>query len=146
MVEQPPDDSAEIKETDIVFDCPYCGKSLAIDYRGAGLTIQCTDCGRNVVVPIPEGMELADLDGSDEDREIQILNLRRSLVTAENKIIELESQIKGLAERCDALEKSHSRNQEKFAVILEKVAVIQRAQTEIFRALELISDVARDRK
>ena len=30
-------DAAEIRDTDIQFDCPQCGKSLVIDYRGAGL-------------------------------------------------------------------------------------------------------------
>ena len=51
------EESSEVKETDIVFDCPHCGKSLAIDYRGAGLTIPCTDCGNYVEVPIPDGMD-----------------------------------------------------------------------------------------
>lgn len=86
-------DSNEIKETDIIFDCPNCGKSLAIDYRGAGLTIPCTDCGQYVDVPIPEGMELTDIDGSDEEQEMRILNLRRSLGVAEGRIAELESKL-----------------------------------------------------
>ena len=30
-----------IRDTDIVFDCPHCGHNLAIDYRGAGLQIEC---------------------------------------------------------------------------------------------------------
>ena len=76
------DEPAEIKETDIVFDCPHCSKSLAIDYRGAGLTIPCTDCGKNVQVPIPEGMEITDIDSSEEEQEVRILNLRRSLAAA----------------------------------------------------------------
>lgn len=86
-------DSNEIKETDIIFDCPNCGKSLAIDYRGAGLTIPCTDCGQYVDVPIPEGMELTDIDGSDEEQEMRILNLRRSLGVAEARIAELEAKL-----------------------------------------------------
>ena len=39
------EDGAEIRDTDIVFDCPHCGKSLVIDYRGAGLQINCSECG-----------------------------------------------------------------------------------------------------
>ena len=42
---------AGIKPNDIVFDCPHCGKSLAIDGRGAGLMVTCPDCHRDVVVP-----------------------------------------------------------------------------------------------
>ena len=35
-------EEAEIRDTDIVFDCPHCGKNLVIDYRGAGLQINCS--------------------------------------------------------------------------------------------------------
>lgn len=83
----------EIRETDIVFDCPHCGKSLAIDYRGAGLTIECSDCGREVEVPIPEGMQITDIDSSEEEQEIRILNLRRLLVEKEYRIRQLENQL-----------------------------------------------------
>lgn len=93
-----PDEIGNIKETDIVFDCPHCGKSLAIDYRGAGLTIPCTDCGKEVEVPIPEGMELTDIDSSDEEQEVRILNLRRSLAAAEFRVEQLEAQVAELAE------------------------------------------------
>ena len=51
-------DEDEIRDTDIVFDCPHCGKNLVIDYRGAGLQINCSECGETVLVPIPDGMEL----------------------------------------------------------------------------------------
>ena len=47
-------DDAEIRDTDIVFDCPHCGKNLVIDYRGAGLQINCSECGEPVLVPIPD--------------------------------------------------------------------------------------------
>ena len=55
-------DEADIRDTDIVFDCPHCGKNLVIDYRGAGLQINCSECGETVLVPIPDGMERRDLD------------------------------------------------------------------------------------
>lgn len=96
-------DANEIKETDIVFDCPNCGKSLAIDYRGAGLTIPCTDCGQYVDVPIPEGMEVTDIDSSDEEQEIRILNLRRSLGAAETRIAEMEVRIRDMEAKQSSL-------------------------------------------
>lgn len=46
--------TAEIAETDIIFDCPQCAKSLAIDGRGAGLMITCPDCGTRIQVPYPD--------------------------------------------------------------------------------------------
>ena len=33
-------DEEEIRDTDIAFDCPQCGKNLVIDYRGAGSTVR----------------------------------------------------------------------------------------------------------
>ena len=56
------DEGTIIRDTDIVFDCPHCGHNLAIDYRGAGLQIECVNCGESVLVPIPDGMKIDDLD------------------------------------------------------------------------------------
>ena len=39
-------DEVEVRDTDIAFSCPSCGKNLVIDYRGAGLEIKCTQCGK----------------------------------------------------------------------------------------------------
>lgn len=54
MTEQPEGDSA-LKPDDIVFECPHCGKSLAIDEEGAGLVVICPDCQARVQVPGEEG-------------------------------------------------------------------------------------------
>lgn len=52
----------ELGKNDIVFDCPHCGKNLAIDYRGAGLAIHCPACSKEIEVPIPEGVDITDID------------------------------------------------------------------------------------
>ena len=139
-----PDDSTEIKETDIVFDCPHCGKSLAIDYRGAGLTIPCTDCGKNVQVPIPEGMEITDIDSSEEEQEIRILNLRRSLAAAEQKIEQLTAEVEEMTVRRELLEKVRTTHISKFGAVVEKVTAIQKSVEEIQKALGKIAEVARE--
>lgn len=90
------DKTQDIKETDIVFDCSHCGKSLAIDYRAAGLSIACSDCGSIVVVPIPEGMEMADFDASAEDREALIIRLRESLAETQARVRVLEGMVEEL--------------------------------------------------
>ena len=131
------EDPADIRETDIVFDCPHCGKSLAIDYRGAGLSIPCSDCGRSVVVPIPEGMELTDIDSSEEEQEIRILNLRRSLAAAERKIQELERKVRDLNAKGEILEKARANSMYRFGMVLEKAGVIR-------RAIQEISDILKD--
>ena len=38
---------------DIEFRCKYCGKSLVIDSRGAGMCVPCVDCGQQLTVPWP---------------------------------------------------------------------------------------------
>lgn len=58
-------DAVEIDDTeDILFACGSCGKSLVIERGGAGLTIHCPDCGSELQVPIPEDVDLAEIDKS----------------------------------------------------------------------------------
>ena len=71
-------DESEIRDTDIVFDCPHCGKNLVIDYRGAGLQINCSECGETVLVPIPDGMELRGLDLDPGEILKQLFATRRN--------------------------------------------------------------------
>jgi len=86
-------DDAEIRDTDIVFDCPHCGKSLVIDYRGAGLQINCSECGESVLVPIPDGMELNDLDLDSGEILKQLFATRRNYQKAELKVQELKARL-----------------------------------------------------
>ncbi len=41
----------EITDRDIVFDCPHCRGELVVDQDGAGMTLSCSHCGRNITVP-----------------------------------------------------------------------------------------------
>lgn len=133
-------DETEIKDTDIIFDCPYCGKSLAIDYRGAGLNIPCSDCGRLVEVPIPEGMDIGDIDKSDEEMEHVVLSLRKSLAAAESRISQLEGEVVELETRRQALEKLRTEAVYKNGAVLEQVGLIQKSLDDIANALRKISE------
>lgn len=136
-------DSSEVKDSDIVFDCPHCGKSLAIDYRGAGLTIPCSDCGRNVEVPIPEGMQISDIDSTAEEQEIRILNLRRSLQNAESRIDRIEAELRDVLARRDELERSRGEYLRSGGQILERINVIEKSLKDIGDALRSIGEVAK---
>ena len=92
------DEAAEIRDTDIVFDCPHCGKSLVIDYRGAGLQINCSECGDSVLVPIPDGMELTDLDLDPGEILKQLFATRRNFQKAELSIQALKARLVQLQE------------------------------------------------
>ena len=91
-------DEGEIRDTDIVFDCPHCGKNLVIDYRGAGLQINCTECGESVLVPIPDGMALSDLDLDPGEILKQLFATRRNYQKAELRIQGLKSRLVQLQE------------------------------------------------
>jgi len=92
------DAGAEIGDTDIVFDCPHCGKNLVIDYRGAGLQINCSECGESVLVPIPEGMELNDLDLDPGEILKQLFATRKNYQKAELHIQSLKARLVQLQE------------------------------------------------
>lgn len=90
----------EIMPTDIVFDCPNCNHNLVVDYRAAGLQVPCSQCGSIISVPIPETMQLEDLDSDPGELLQQLLQTRRMLVKAElaaqqlgDKVVELTQQI-----------------------------------------------------
>ncbi len=91
-------DDSEIRDTDIVFDCPHCGKNLVIDYRGAGLQINCSQCGEEVLVPIPDGMQLTDLDLDPGEILKQLFATRRNYQKSELMVRALKARLVQLQE------------------------------------------------
>ncbi len=134
----------EVKDTDIVFDCPYCSKSLAIDYRGAGLTIQCSDCGSDVQVPIPDGMELNDIDSSSEEQEVRIMHLRRSLSASQQRIQQLESEIDGLNARRKVLERTRTEGLYRIGEIVERAAFLDSLLQEATKTASKLFELCRE--
>ena len=99
-------ESDEIRATDIVFDCPSCGHNLAIDFRGAGLQITCVECGNPVLVPIPDGMKIDDLDLSTGELLSQLFQTRRMLQKSEQHVSELEETLNSVKLRRTELERA----------------------------------------
>jgi len=97
------EEDAEINDTDIVFDCPHCGHNLCIDYRGAGLQINCTECGEAVLVPIPDGMNISDLDLEPGEILKQLFATRRNLQKAEAQAAEFAQKLLALTEQVNAM-------------------------------------------
>jgi len=89
----------DIQDTDIIFECPLCSKSLAIDYHAAGLSIPCTDCGAMVVVPVPDGMQISDLDSTEEEQGAMVIHLRETLSDCQTRVRLLESMVAELQKR-----------------------------------------------
>lgn len=136
-------DPSEIRDSDIVFNCPFCEKSLAIDCRGAGLTISCPDCNNKIVVPIPENMDVSDIDSSDEDKAVRIIHMREVISSSQGKIMELESELKDLTLRRDALESIRNENAIRFEVIQREVETIQRSLLRIQEVLASAGESAK---
>ena len=91
-------DETEIRDTDIIFDCPRCKKNLVIDYRAAGLEIKCSECGESILVPIPDGMLLSDLDLDKGEILKQLFATRRNYQKAEQKVNALRACLTQLQE------------------------------------------------
>ena len=98
------DAGTEIRDTDIVFDCPHCGHNLAIDYRGAGLQISCVNCGESVLVPIPDGMKIDDLDIEPGEILKQLFATRRNLRKTERRVEELQAELDKMRVRRDTIQ------------------------------------------
>lgn len=141
------DQTGDINDNDIVFDCPHCGHGLVINYRGAGLIINCAECDMPVQVPIPDGMELADLDQEPEELQNQIRNLRRALFKSEEHGRELESVVNSLKERRTVLEKERVTQLHRLAEIRIAFEHVHRLHTEISatcsRVIEMIQTETR---
>jgi len=121
----------EIRATDIVFDCPHCGHNLAIDYRGAGLQINCVECGQPVLVPIPEGMKIDDLDFSPGEILTQLFQTRKMLVKSEQRAAELEETVASIKARRTELEKSRITTLHRCAELVNMCQSITKCQNDI---------------
>ena len=135
------DDADGVRPTDIVFDCPHCGHNLCIDLRGAGLLTNCTECRREVLVPIPEGMNVGDLDLTSELSLGQLFFARRALAQAEQRIAELEEIVSSLRDHHSTMEKSRLTTLHHGAELTTLCQSIQRCQGDMAAALHRMAEL-----
>ncbi len=129
------DGELDIRDTDILFECPKCGKSMVIDYRGAGLTIPCTDCKQPVEVPIPQGMDLTDLDSSPEEQGVQVIHMRELLADAQRKLYTQDNLIERLRSDIESANRRTEATEKRFQEIRWEAEVIQRAIEQVRRII-----------
>lgn len=132
----------EIRPTDIVFECPHCKKSLAVDYRAAGLTVPCTDCKEMVEVPIPEGMDVSDLDSSEEDLRVRAIHLRESLKDSQARIRVLEGVIDELKSDRSNMERDKMNLTYRVSMVSREVEVLRQAVEQITTAMKTLARAA----
>ncbi len=132
----------DIRPTDIVFDCIHCGHNLAIDYRGAGLEISCTECGEPMQVPIPDGMQIDDLDLSAGEVLTQLFQTRKMLQRSEQRAAELNETLTSVKNRRTELEKSRITTLHRCAEIVNLCQTIIKAQSDVAAAVVKIQTLA----
>ena len=130
-----------IRPTDILFNCPHCGHSLCIDCHGAGLLTNCTECSKEVLVPIPEGTDVGDLDLNPDQTLGQLFYTRRMLARAETRIAELEEVVTSLKDRRSDMEKGRMATLHHYAELAGICQSIQRSQGEIAAALGRMQEI-----
>lgn len=140
------EDVTDILEGDILFDCPHCGKNMAIEAAGAGLMVPCASCGRPVQVPIPDtGTPEAPvatvprpITAGDEDPQTTIRQLDAALAMANQTIDRLVAEKEALQERRAFLEQMRNANTGRFEQIAAELGTVQDA---LDRALVLLAEV-----
>lgn len=120
-------ENEEIREGDIVFECPHCGKSLVVEAAGAGLEVPCTDCGQTVIVPLPGAEEVLTPDEAEE----AIARLDEALTSSTDQLEALRRENEVLGERRAYLEHMVAQQEERFSKVAEMLGDLQARLDEL---------------
>lgn len=139
-------DTTEIREGDILFDCPYCGKNLAIEAAGAGLMVPCVGCGKPVQVPIPDAATpeapVANVSRpamlESEDPQTTIQQLDEALAMANQQIDRLMAEKEALQERRAFLEQIRVTGATRLEQVAQELTTLQ---DSLDRALVLLAEI-----
>lgn len=120
-------DTNQFTEEDIIFECPFCSKSMAIDKRGMGLTINCPQCDGLVRVPtVSESTETAP-----DSVTMPVEGLADALDESRDEIEELKHKISELEALRDSLEEQSSIQEEKLSLLRREFSNIQSALDQV---------------
>jgi len=126
----------EISEEDIVFECPRCGKSMAIDRRGAGLTIACPDCQAYVRVPWAPGEAPSSVEEESDEGDSTVESLSDALKLSESKIAQLATDMSEMTAERRELESLRKKQATMLSGIQTEFQAIQAALDRINFILE----------
>jgi predicted RNA-binding Zn-ribbon protein involved in translation (DUF1610 family) len=116
---------SQIQPNDIIFDCPQCGKSLAIDVRGAGYIVRCPECQAEIQVPGFEEPVAGQPSNSEEFIGVQNNEPPAGIDSPDMLLAEIK-RLKNL----------HSLELERKSRISAELALIQAAIDRIVELLE----------
>ncbi|MDA3873560.1 MAG: hypothetical protein PF795_06340 [Kiritimatiellae bacterium] len=120
-------DTTQFTDDDIIFECPFCTKSMAIDKRGMGLTINCPQCDGLVRVPtVSESTE-----ATPDSVTMPVEGLADALDESRDEIDELKQKISDLEDLRESLEKQSSLQEEKLSLLRREFSNIQSALDQV---------------
>jgi len=125
--------NTSIQPNDIVFDCPHCGKSMAIDEEGAGMAITCPDCQNVIQVPYPDAMAA---DTAADASQMQLLH--EQLSAAQNRVAELAADLDMANLKIEHLEKTQSELKTHLEQMSTEWGVIQNALDRVMALMQEI--------
>jgi len=133
----------KLSGSDILFECGQCGKSLAIDCRGAGLNVPCPQCGSELEVPIPDGFDLAALDREISDSvESGAGGAALMPVLGKNGVASGErSQINALKTELEALRAQRRYLEQQHINMLKTIKAVTLQLDEFHKAIDELSSM-----
>lgn len=136
MTEKLKNDNAEILDTDIVFNCPHCTKSLVIDQSAAGMMVKCTDCGEEIEVP--GGAEEDVVEPAPVMIQSSAEELMAALTASQQKVQELVAEKQEINKRRMSLEDERIANANRFKQISREMNTISAAVGRIMNVLRSV--------
>lgn len=119
--------TAEFTEDDIIFECPFCNKSMAIDKRGMGLTINCPECDGLVRVPTVS----ETTDNSPDSVSMPVEGLADALDESRQELDDLKSKLATVEELRKKLEEQTREHEEKLTLLRREFGNIQSALDQV---------------
>lgn len=122
-------DKSEFTEDDIIFECPFCSKSMAIDKRGMGLTINCPQC--NGMVRVPTVSENAEEGNQPHAVNMPVEGLADALDESRDEINALQKKIDELENLRAKFEQQSSEQEQKLTSLRREFGNIQSALDQV---------------
>jgi len=124
---EPETKSEDFTDEDIIFECPFCSKSMAIDKRGMGLTINCPECDGLVRVPT-----VSESSGDDPDSvTMPVEGLADALEESRSELDDLKEKISEVEQMRLKLEKQAHQHEEKLTQLRREFGNIQSALDQV---------------
>jgi hypothetical protein len=133
-------DEVVISSSDILFECPSCGKSLVVDGSAEGMIVDCPQCQSNVIVPpkqtkspLAPPPQTSRARVSKEDSKPAAAKLDSGDLSTQKRLAVLADQLKELqAQRTEVANRMASRlNEVNRDLVL--MARLETSQQQILR-------------